>query len=129
MSILVPIDGSDSSFRAIEFAAGFADRYDTDLHVVHFTDMKTTEVEELMEEVRDRLTELDVEDRPEVQTETRLFRAETKIGEDILQLVEDEGYDHVVMGHHSTGRAGRALLGSASQTVANGTEVPVTLVP
>ena len=128
MSVQVPIDGSDCSIRAIEFAAEFADRYDTGLHVVHFTDSKTSDVEELMDRVRDRLADLGVRDEPEVRTESRLFRAEDKIGEDVLDPVEEEGYDHVVMGHHGTGAAGRAVLGSASRTVIDGAEVPVTLV-
>lgn len=44
-------------------------------------------------------------------------------------MVAEEGYDHVVMGHHGSGMVDRAMLGSAAETVVDAKEVPVTIVP
>ncbi len=92
MTVLVPIDSSENSIRALEFAVELAERTDTDLHTVHVTDLKTSTTENL------------------------------------LDLVEEEGYEHVVMGHHGSGLVGRAILGSTTETVVGDIDVPVTVI-
>ena len=68
---------------------------------------------------------------PEIATNLRMSRPgyANRVGKDILHLVEERGYDHVVMGHHGTGRIGRAILGSAAETVVQAAEVPSTIIP
>ncbi|GGM74864.1 nucleotide-binding universal stress UspA family protein [Halarchaeum rubridurum] len=130
MKILVPVDGSDCSFRALEFAAEMATNYDAALHVVHITDSRDEATEEIVRRARDVLDAHDVEDDPAVRTDVSLdFRPSNRIGEDVLTLVADEGYDHVVMGHHGAGTVERAILGSATETVMDAERVPVTVVP
>ncbi|MFB6073590.1 MAG: universal stress protein [Haloarculaceae archaeon] len=131
MNVLVPIDGSDCSFRALEFATEFAKRYDGRLHVVHITDHHGRETDAVLEDARDLLEEADVADDPEVVIDLGMSKPKyaDRVGKDILERVENEGYDHVVMGHHGTGRIGRALLGSAAETVVRAAEVPSTVVP
>lgn len=130
MQILVPIDGSDCSFRALEFAADMAPRYDASLHVVHVTDSRNDATEELLERARDVLDTHGVDDDPDVHTDVSLdFRPSNRIGQDVLALVEEEGYDHVVMGHHGSGAVERAILGSVTETVMDAKRVPVTVIP
>lgn len=129
MTVLVPIDGSDCSFRALSFATEFADRFETDLHVVHVTDVQTEATEELLDRAGETLSEAGFDDDPEVVTDLRKFRAADEVGEVICELVERDGYDHVVMGHHGTGLVGKAILGSATETVIDASEVPATIVP
>ena len=51
-------------------------------------------------------------------------------GARVQGAITHPGYEHVIMGHHGgTGLLGRALLGSASQTVLEGADVPLTVVP
>ncbi|GAD53155.1 probable stress response protein [Halarchaeum acidiphilum MH1-52-1] len=130
MKILVPIDGSDCSFRALEFATGMATRYDAALHVVHITDARDEATDAILERARDVLDANDVEDEPDVRTDISLdFRPSDRIGEDVVELVAEEGYDHVVMGHHGAGAVERAILGSATETVMDAERVPVSVVP
>ena len=131
MEVLVPIDGSDCSIRALEFAAEFVDRFEASLHVVHISDSETEATDEIVERAREVLAETGVEDEPEVSTDVELaFRPADRVGKDILELVKDRGYDHVVMGHHGSGGAvERAILGSAAHTVVEEEVVPVTIVP
>lgn len=129
MTVLVPIDGSDCSFRALDFATSYAERFETDLHVVHVTDMRTEATEELLTRAADALEAAGLDDEPEVITDMTKFRAADEVGEIALELVEREGYEHVVMGHHGTGMVGKAILGSASETVIEDADVPVTIVP
>ena len=130
MEILVPIDGSDCSFRALEFAAEFARRFEASLHVVHISDAETDATDEITDRAREFLVEAGIKDEPEVSTDVRLaFRPGERVGEDILELVEERGYDHVVMGHHGSGTVERAILGSAAHTVVEEEAVPATIVP
>ncbi|MFB6173761.1 MAG: universal stress protein [Halobacteriales archaeon] len=130
MRLLVPVDGSDCSERALRFAADLARRFEGSLHVVHVTDRETEATETIMEHARDVLAEEGIEDTPEVTIDVDLtFRAGDRIGEDILRVAEEGEYDHVVMGHHGGGVVDRLILGSAAETVLRAGAVPVTVVP
>jgi nucleotide-binding universal stress UspA family protein len=130
MQVLVPIDGSDCSDRALRFACEFADRYDADLHVVHFSDGRTSATEQVVEHARKILDDAGIEDDPEVVVETDVgVRTAGRVGKAIVSLVSERGYDHVVMGHHGSGTAERAILGSAAETVVRAETTPVTIVP
>jgi nucleotide-binding universal stress UspA family protein len=130
MDILVPVDGSDCSERALRFAAEMTERYEGSLHAVHVTDVETDATEEIIEQAEAVLAEEGVVDTPEVEIDARLsFQPGDRIGTDVVELVKERGYDHVVMGHHGAGAVGQAILGSAAKTVVEANEVPVTVVP
>ncbi|MFC4450538.1 universal stress protein [Halorussus aquaticus] len=130
MNILVPIDGSECSFRALDFAIEFARRFEASLHVVHITDVETDATDDILDRARERLDEAGVIDEPEVSTDVDLsFRPAERVGKDILELVDERSYDHVVMGHHGGNAIDRAILGSAAHTVVQEEAVPVTIVP
>jgi len=126
----VPVDGSDCSFRALGFAAGMAGRYDGGLDVVHFAESESERTDAVVERAERILDAQDVDAEPEVNTDVEVeFRPSDGVGDDILDLVSERGYDHVVMGHHGSGTLERALLGSAAETVLHSDRVPVTVVP
>lgn len=131
MDVLVPVDGSDCSFRALEFAVEFVERYDGDLHVVHFTDVQTESTARIMDRAETVLEEAGIAGDPEIMTDMRMSepRYANAVGKDILRLVEEDDYDHVVMGHHGSGMVGRVILGSAAETVLRAAETPVTVIP
>lgn len=130
MQILCPIDGSDTSFRALRFAADMVEKYDAELHVVHFSTGADEASERILERAREVLAEVNVDVEPRVATDLNLeFRPSDRVGEDILDLVEELGIDHVVMGHHGSGMVERAILGSATETVVRADVVPVTILP
>ena len=130
MQILAPIDGSDCSFRALSFACGMVDAYDGSLHVVHVTDRENEATAEVMKRANDVLEAEGVANDPVVVTDFDLSRKPSNhIGRDILAIVDEGDYDHVVMGHHGQGRVERFVLGSASSTVIESNKVPVTVIP
>lgn len=130
MDILVPIDGSECSFRALDFAIEFARRFEGSLHVVHISDSETDATDDILERAREQLREEGVPGEPEVSTNVDLaFRPAEQIGEDILDLVSERGYDHVIMGHHGAGTVERMMVGSAAHTVIEEESVAVTIVP
>lgn len=130
--ILVPIDGTDVGFRALSFGMDLAGAFDAKLDAVHTT---TTEQPAESAPVLDRARRIldtgDVETSLEVSPELDLdFRPADRLGEDILDLVGERGYDHVVMGHQEPpGPVERAILGSAAETVLRSERVTLTVVP
>ena len=129
MTVLVPVDRSENSFRALSFAVELAERLETDLHTVHIASGETAGSAKLIERIEDALEGTVFEDEPEVVTDNRGLRASTEIGTKILELVESEEYEHIVMGNHGGGIIGRAILGSTTETVMDGADVPLTVVP
>lgn len=131
MQILVPIDGSDSSFDALRFGIEFAREFDTDLAVVHFAAERTDATDELFERARATISEGGLGSEPElIETEVVTESgAARKVGQRIIELAEERGYDHVVMGRSTSGRLERFVVGSASEAVVEESDLPVTLVP
>lgn len=80
-------------------------------------------------QAEDMPAEVGIDDHPELLTETRTSnpRYANHVGEDVVQIAQYGAFDHIVMGHHGTGRIGRAVLGSAAETVVRTTEHPATI--
>lgn len=131
MDVLVPIDGSDCSFRALRFATGFARRYDADLQVVHITDVRGEDTERIMDRAELILEDeaIRAESNVVIDLEVSKFRYADRVGKDILGIATEEEYDHVIMGYHGTGALGRTVVGSATDTVVKAADVPVTIIP
>lgn len=130
MDVLVAIDGSDDSMRALEFAAGFTVRYEAALHVVHVSDKETAATDEVFDRAQDVIDASDVTASLEFRSTDQLsVRPDQTVAKELLGHVSERGIDHVVIGHHGSGRIERAILGSTSETVIRGSTVPVTIVP
>jgi nucleotide-binding universal stress UspA family protein len=130
MRVLVAVDGSDCSKRAVAFAAKMAERYDASLRVVHLTDADTDAAQQVLDGVRGLLPD-DFGGEASFDVVVRDMASPTagRVGDEILAHADDIEADHVVMGHHSAGMVERAILGSAAETVVRGEAVPVTIVP
>ncbi|MFB6137796.1 MAG: universal stress protein [Halobacteriaceae archaeon] len=130
VDVLVPIDGSEPSMRALRYAAQLVGAFGGSLHVVHFTAEETEATRELIERAEAELAAAGIDADPEVDVDLEMdLRPAKHVGERIVELAEAEGYGHVVMGHHGAGTVERAILGSAAETVVRAEAVPVTVVP
>ncbi len=129
--ILVPIDGTDVGFRALSFGTTLAAAFDASLDAVHITTAETEAATPVIDRAERILDTADVKTTLEVSPELDLdFRPADRLGEDILDLVAERGYDHVVMGHEEPpGPVERAILGSAAETVLRSERVTLTVVP
>lgn len=129
-SILAPIDGTETSFRALEFAAEMTTAFDAELEVIHITDERTEATDDILERATGTLEAAGLDITPKITTDMDLeFRPADKVGEDIITLVENRGYDHVVMGHQGSGAVERAIIGSAAETVLRSESVGLTVIP
>ncbi|WP_336359439.1 universal stress protein [Haladaptatus sp. ZSTT2] len=132
MRVLVPIDGSDCSFAALDYAIDLYNMGGVSLHVVHITDYETDASEALLEKATEKLDAVGIDTEPELITSLGLDspKASVKIGEHIVSLLEDGDYDQVIIGRHGErGRLEDFLLGSTSETIVQHTPVPVTVIP
>ena len=129
MNVLVPIDGSDCSTRALEFAVKIAQNFDATLDVVHFSDAETDATMEIRDRAAGAIPD-DVSYTIRIVTDEDLnFRPAERVGELILERCDSDGYDHVIMGHHGSSTLDRAILGSAAERVVRSEKIPVTIVP
>ncbi len=129
--VLVPIDGTDVGFRALTFGADLAAKFEAKLDAVHITTEETEANAPVLDRAERILATSDATTSLEVSPNLDLdFRPADRLGEDILDLVAERGYDHVVMGHQEPpGPVERAILGSASETVLRSERVTLTVVP
>lgn len=141
--VLVPVDESDCSTAALEYALREFEFPDTELTALHVIDpgdfyaetgmeggamanyqqihrYQTEAAEELLAEARERAAEAGVE----VETDS----VTGPVSRSIVEFVEANDVDHVVIGSHGRTGASRILLGSVAETVVRRSPVPVTVV-
>lgn len=138
--VLVPLDGSESSWDAVSYAF---EQYDgeriTVLHVVDpiegtYTgsddydsaafDRAVERGEELCEEAKAMLEEAGLDSSTIFETVVETGRP----SHTILEVADERDADHIVMGSHGRSGLSRILLGSVAETVARRASVPVTIV-
>ncbi|AGB38696.1 universal stress protein [Natronococcus occultus] len=139
--VLIPVDDSDRSTAALEFALEeYPSARLTALHVLDPGDIYTAtgietgrlsnyerireehenRAENLLETVRRRASEAGVD----LETDS----VTGDVSETIVDYAENNAVDHVVIGSHGRTGASRILLGSVAETVARRSPVPVTIV-
>lgn len=132
--LLVPVDGSEASWKALEYAFDHhtADRI-TVLYVVdpvkgdyQLDETASDSVKQsdaVTREARERIHDAGLE-----ETEVEVVTTEGKPKHEIIDYAEREGIDQIVMG--SRGRSGvkRILLGSVAETVVRRSDTPVNIV-
>ncbi|WP_266082590.1 universal stress protein [Haladaptatus caseinilyticus] len=130
MQLLVPVDGSKPSMDAVQYATELVHCYDARLEVVHFRGEKSDIGKEVLTKAREILDKENVDADLRVEINPELdFRPGNRIGNLIIQLVEENEYDHVIMGHHGKGAVDNAIIGSATRRVSRAGTVPVTIIP
>ncbi len=129
MSIVVGLDGSDRSFRALRFALEEAKLRGVKVYAVHSlfggekTDMEDIEKgKEILEEAKRIAKELDVE------IETKLLIRGKAPGEDIVDFAEEVNAVMIVLGMKRRSLVEEVILGKAAKYVVVKAKQPVVLV-
>jgi nucleotide-binding universal stress UspA family protein len=139
-SILIPVDDSEMSNRALEYAITEIDAEEfralnvvdpRQVHAPGGIESAHVSREELLEMHRQKGADI-LEDAEAtaaehgVEIETDI--AEGDISRTILDYAEEHDIDHVVIGSHGRTGASRILLGSVAESVTRRSPVPVTVV-
>lgn len=137
--ILVPVDGSEQSREAVEFAlAEFPDAEMHLLHVINPADAGYSvqaSVPTFSEEWYDRQKKqarklfTDIESAADgFEGHFEEFIEVGKPTHTIVEHAEEQDVDQIVMGSHGRSGVSRILLGSVAETVVRRSPVPITVV-
>lgn len=139
--VLVPVDGSDRSEKALRYALeNLQDPRITVVHVVnpansfgyaddeYFDYQAYQRQSELQHERGETLL---AEARETAEAEGVTVETVLEVGRparSILSVAEDRDVDHIVMGSRGRSGVGRVIFGSVAETVTRRAAVPVTIV-
>jgi len=132
--ILVPLDGSENSYRGLDAAIYQAQKNDsviTGINVIPkipgmfknnppFSPEGEKEAANIMEESKKRSSKNDVE------FQEKIIRGST--GSDIVKFAEDNNFDLIAIGARGLGSAKEAFLGSVSHYITHRSKVPVLII-
>jgi len=133
-SILVPVDGSPSSRRAVRLAAEMARAFDAELTLLHVESIREfpTLIAEANAARDDEEAELVLGENAKLVrslgTEPNVVLRRGAIANQILRVVALRRPDLIVMGTRGLTRAKGVLMGSVSQTVSRRAKSQVVLV-
>lgn len=137
-SILIPVDGSENSKRALECAIDLAKRYSAKLTVIHVVPLATAIVtgpEVLAVDVSRQLEEsgknilalaMEVVRSAGLTEHSRMIQG--RPGNEIVEVAEEEGIDLIVIGSRGLGAVARFFLGSVSDHVVHNACCPVMII-
>lgn len=139
--ILIRLDGSPGSMRAVKFGADLARVIDASIVLLHVHEAPTPELPGLADmsggEVHDRVQALDVarlrearaELGPEWTDERVIERDERdRLGDEILEVADTEAVDLIVIGSRGLSPDDGLLVGSVNEKVVRRSPCPVTVV-
>lgn len=118
--IIVPIDGSAISIRALQFGIHLAKALGDEIRVVHVQPMLEVLGENIIKEATEILEEADVP-----------FTTTIRIGTPSLEIIAEAKEDNVrciIMGTKGSGNA-TGEIGSVSQATLAMTPCPITFIP
>jgi nucleotide-binding universal stress UspA family protein len=142
--ILVPVDYSAHSLKAVGYAAELAQRLGASLDIIHVWDRPTyisdgvmvghgAEQRSLADMIRDNAKADMKEFMSKVTLATGVTATNRLLSGDpasaILKELEAEKYDLVVIGTHGRGGLAHLLLGSVAEKLVRHSKVPVLTVP
>ncbi|MGB9987578.1 universal stress protein [Salarchaeum japonicum] len=137
--ILVPIDSSEQSTEALEYALEeFQSDEITLIHVIDpieagYTAQATVpgyseEWYEQAQEDADTLFEQAQETADEYGVTLDTVTEVGRPSRTVVEYAEENGFDHIVMGSHGRSGVSRILLGSVAESIVRRSPVPVTIV-
>lgn len=140
MKLLVPIDGSDTSLRAVDAAIAKVAAYrpPVEIHLLNVQNALRKDVSQFVdrEEIRRYHQEEGAKalanararlDAQAIEYATHVFVADDPASV-IVQFVREQKVDEVIMGSHGRSELAQILMGSVAREVLRGAGVPVTLV-
>jgi nucleotide-binding universal stress UspA family protein len=136
--LLVPVDGSENSFRALKAAIYLSKKIEAKIMALHVIEKAPTvyihpqkELENLLRNYRKQSEQIlekceDIGNNEGVEVKTALIEGDA--ASKITQYGEKELFDMIIMGHRGSGRFKEMVLGSVSEKVLHQTKRSVLIV-
>ncbi|MFQ6075693.1 MAG: universal stress protein [Candidatus Bathyarchaeia archaeon] len=137
-SILVPVDGSENSKRALGYAIDLARRYSAKLTIIHVVPLATAivtgpevlavDVSRQLEESGKNILSSAIEVVKNAGLEACSRMVQGRPGNEIVEVAKEEGIDLIVIGRRGLGAVARFFLGSVTDHVVHNAPCPVMIV-
>jgi nucleotide-binding universal stress UspA family protein len=136
--LLVPIDGSDNSFRALDHSIFLSKKITaqiTALRVMEYLPLVYVQSQRTMDTILSKYLEesesilkksIDIGKKNGVRIESKLRKGDA--ASNILNYSKKEDYDTIIMGRRGTGKLRQLVLGSTSTKVLNHSDCTVVIV-
>ena len=136
--VLVPVDGSENSLRALEAAIFLSKKIETQITALHVMEKAPTvyihpqkELEELLKNYRNESERIlgkcqEIGNNNEIELNTAISKG--NVASRIIQYAEKGLFDLIVMGHRGSGKFKEMVLGSVSEKVLHQTKCSVLIV-
>jgi nucleotide-binding universal stress UspA family protein len=132
MNILVPVDGSPASLRALDYAIAHYPEASFVLLTVQNVEIASelmySDWQELLEQAAVKALKEATEKSEAASVRFETFVRMGAIAETIAQVAREKSIDHIVMGARGLGSIQGLLLGSVATKVIHLAEVPITLI-
>jgi nucleotide-binding universal stress UspA family protein len=132
--ILVPVDFSEFSNRAVNYAIRLSERFNARIILLHTVTLFHEDVKEesLLKKYEDEIhrkfkAHKNAADKKGVKVESVLLRG-FSAADTILDFIQEKGFDLVVMGSHGRTGIKHLLLGSVSERVVRLSPIPVLTI-
>ena len=136
--MIVPVDGSDNSFRALDHALYLSKKLGSNVTAMHVIENPPTVYVESQKLLNDIMAKYRIEaskvlDRCQQQAEKSGVKIETVIAEgdaasNITGYAHKEGFDVIIIGSRGLGRFKEMVLGSVSNKVIHQAKCSVLIV-
>lgn len=132
MNILVPVDGSPASLRALDYAIAHYPEASfvllTVQNVAIASELMYSDWQELLEQAAAEALKEATAKSEAARVRFETFVRMGGIAETIAQVAREKSIDHIVMGARGLGSIQGLLLGSVATKVIHLAEVPITLI-
>ncbi|MCY0860048.1 MAG: universal stress protein [Sulfolobaceae archaeon] len=119
--ILVPVDGSENSMRALDLAVDFGMRYGSKVTITYICEY-CERSDEIKEAVEKRIESRISYNFKVVKFSTR----ESSVANELLKIISDEGYDTIIMGAKGSSINIDTNIGSTALSIA--VNAPITVI-
>ena len=145
--VLVGVDGSENSIRALDFALDFSEKYNAELTIVNVSESSAVamappefaaytndssmlvvakDMHKLHEDLLQKAVEHAHENKPHVSITSALRDGDP--ASEIISLAKEGNFEIIVVGNHGVGKMKELLLGNISGKVAQSAGCTVVIV-
>ncbi len=127
--ILVPVDFTKLSFKALEYAVGLSEKFDCEIHLLHVVEiLESIGLKEVEERLLNETKELLRKESEKFKGKYKIFanaikRDEAEIG--IIEFAQENGIDLICMATRGRKGISHFFLGSSTEKVIKLSDIPV----
>ena len=145
-NVLVGVDGSENSGRALDFALDLAEKFGASITILNVSEAlvmsgvpqesaaypsgSTAVIAKDLVAIQDEVISKNVEHARAVKPNLSVssMAREGDVASEIVNAAKDGGFDVIVVGHRGTGKMRERFLGSVSEKVAHNAPCSVVIV-